>query len=591
MGKLEDGKTILKALGLPLQQQTDIASYTLLALAGIGKRMPWTSAKRPSLKIHAIKEWVRETHGKAYAENTRETFRRQVLHQLEQARVVDRNPDDPSLAVNSPRTHYALTEDALAVVRAFGTAAFKTEAARFQKSHGALLDLYRASRDGQKVPVVLASGLELTLSPGEHNELQKAIVEAFAPRFAPGGTAALSRGHGREAPAPGRRGPGSAPDPRDEARQAPRRRSSHVGKRVASPHRSGDVPRARLAEEEEGAGARSEGLPTRPGLSQRLPRHGRVPPPHGRHRLGDRGLGRRSPHPHDPFQRREVPRTCLGLRPSVRFRIFPVADGGACCWGSDLEGQNRDFLASVDYRYFEYTARTHLPLLDGDGKHFAATALRIGYHHGLETLFTLIGAAIQAPDCVAGEDPAERFGTAWSRFANDFLSEVTRDEYNSLKHGFRAHLGGYTLMMGLEQTPGVPDFSAMQVFSRNEFGTTFFIQEPLSKKLPHFRLRTISVNWHPRAMADSLMLIACSIHNVIQYLKLHNGEPQSKIRFAFPEKPALFDDPWRMGGADSMSFNEQITPDDIEPFTRDEILARLRRSLGSQPPDDQPSGR
>ena len=139
MGKLEDGKTILKALGLPLQQQTDIASYTLLALAGIGKRTPWTSAKRPSLKIHAIKEWVRETHGKAYAENTRETFRRQVLaHQLEQARVVDRNPDDPSLAVNSPRTHYALTEDALAVVRAFGTGAFKTQAAKFQKSHGLL---------------------------------------------------------------------------------------------------------------------------------------------------------------------------------------------------------------------------------------------------------------------------------------------------------------------------------------------------------------------------------------------------------------------------------------------------------------------
>jgi hypothetical protein len=325
----------------------------------------------------------------------------------------------------------------------------------------------------------------------------------------------------------------------------------------------------------------------------------------------------------------------------VQFRIFPIADGGACCWGSDFEGQNRKFLASVDYRYFEYTARTHLPLLDGDGKHFAATALRIGYHHGLETLFTLIGAVLQAPDCVAGyatritprelrglvgqisrrerfltsvripdfswkgiagflhpftpsvagEDPAERFGTAWSHFADDFLSEVTRDEYNSLKHGFRAHLGGYTFAMGLERTPGVPDFSTMQVVSQNEFGTTFFVQEPLPKKSPHFRLRTVSVNWHPRAMADSLMLIACSVHNVIQYLKLHNGEPPAKIRFAYPEKPALFDDPWRMGGADSMSFNEQITPEDIEPFTRDEIMARLRRSLGPPPSDDQPPGR
>ncbi len=186
MGKLEDGKKILKALGLPPQQQTDIASYTLLALADIGKRAPWASAGRRSMKIHAIKEWVGETYGKVYAENTRETFRRQVLHQLEQARVVDRNPDDPTLPVNSPRTHYALTEDALAVIRAFGTGTFKAEAETFRKSHGALLEMYRAARTGQRVAVVLASGKELTLSPGEHNELQKAIVESFAPIFAPG---------------------------------------------------------------------------------------------------------------------------------------------------------------------------------------------------------------------------------------------------------------------------------------------------------------------------------------------------------------------------------------------------------------------
>lgn len=186
MGKLEDGKKILKALGLPPQQQTDIASYTLLALADVGKRAPWASAGRRSMKIHAIKEWVGETYGKVYAENTRETFRRQVLHQLEQARVVDRNPDDPTLPVNSPRTHYALTADALAVVRAFGTSAFKAEAEKFGKSHGALLEMYRAARTGQRVAVVLASGKKLTLSPGEHNELQKAIVESFAPIFAPG---------------------------------------------------------------------------------------------------------------------------------------------------------------------------------------------------------------------------------------------------------------------------------------------------------------------------------------------------------------------------------------------------------------------
>ncbi len=186
MAKLEDGKKILEALGLPPQQQTEIASYTLLALSAVDKRTSWTQASRPSLKIHAIKEWVARTYGKVYAENTRETFRRQVLHQLEQARVVDRNPDDPTLPTNSPRTHYALSEDALRVVLAFSTPAFAREAARFRSSHGALLEVYRAARVRKQIPVVLPSGQELRLSPGAHNELQVSILKSFAPVFAPG---------------------------------------------------------------------------------------------------------------------------------------------------------------------------------------------------------------------------------------------------------------------------------------------------------------------------------------------------------------------------------------------------------------------
>ncbi len=186
MGKVEDGQEILAALGLPPAQQTAIAAYTLLALADVGKRTPWADAKRRSMKIHAIKEWVAEKYRKTYAENTRETFRRQVLHQLVQARVVDINPDAPELATNSPRTHYALSEDALRVIRAFGAKSFTEEAKTFLASHGALLDVFRAAREGRLVPVTLPSGEILKLSPGKHNTLQKAIIEDFAGRFAQG---------------------------------------------------------------------------------------------------------------------------------------------------------------------------------------------------------------------------------------------------------------------------------------------------------------------------------------------------------------------------------------------------------------------
>lgn len=186
MPKVKEAQRILAAMGLPKAQQGEVAAYTLLALADLGRTTAWNQAKRRSLKIHDMLIFIREKHGKTYAENSRETIRRQVLHQLEQARVVDRNPDEPGLATNSPRTHYALSEDALKAVKAFGTLLFDAEVAKFTKSHGALLAIYQAARQGRLIPVILPSGEELKLSPGEHNALQAAIVMEFAPRFAPG---------------------------------------------------------------------------------------------------------------------------------------------------------------------------------------------------------------------------------------------------------------------------------------------------------------------------------------------------------------------------------------------------------------------
>ncbi len=113
MDKLTEARAILAALGLPTAQQSEMAAFTLLVLAGLSESDGWSSAARRSLRVHDILTEIKTRYGRAYAENTRETVRRQVLHQFEQAGIVLRNPDDPTLATNSPRTHYALTEAVL----------------------------------------------------------------------------------------------------------------------------------------------------------------------------------------------------------------------------------------------------------------------------------------------------------------------------------------------------------------------------------------------------------------------------------------------------------------------------------------------
>lgn len=189
MSKLTEAQEILQTLGLPPAQYNEMAALTFLAICNIKENDNWANATRHSLGVtKGIMIFVNDNYNKTYAPNTRETFRRQVLHQFVQARVVDYNPDEPNLPVNSPKAHYALTKEVLEVVRAYGTKNWKKEVDNFIATVGKLSEVYFKERDLMQIPVQLSNGDVIKLSAGKHNEVQAAIVEKFAPRFANGGT-------------------------------------------------------------------------------------------------------------------------------------------------------------------------------------------------------------------------------------------------------------------------------------------------------------------------------------------------------------------------------------------------------------------
>ncbi len=138
------------------------------------------------LRIWDIMGFMRERYHKDYAANSRETIRRQTIHQFEQARIVDRNPDDPTRPTNSGKTVYQLTDEVVPLLKAYGKPAFEKELKAFINRFGSLQEAYRRSREGLRVPLTLPAGSIVYLSPGEHNVLQVAIVEQLGPRFAPG---------------------------------------------------------------------------------------------------------------------------------------------------------------------------------------------------------------------------------------------------------------------------------------------------------------------------------------------------------------------------------------------------------------------
>jgi adenine-specific DNA-methyltransferase len=186
MSKRDEALEILKSLGLPRQQQNERSCLTLLALAGLKEGDSWTKVTRPLLRVWDVMGWMRDHFGKNYAANSRETIRRQTIHQFEQARLIDRNPDDPTRPTNSGDTVYQLTKEAAEVFKRFGRKDFSDNCEKFIRRHGSLATAYKRARRMVKVPVTLPNGAKVELSPGIHNELQRLIVEEFAPRFAPG---------------------------------------------------------------------------------------------------------------------------------------------------------------------------------------------------------------------------------------------------------------------------------------------------------------------------------------------------------------------------------------------------------------------
>lgn len=307
----------------------------------------------------------------------------------------------------------------------------------------------------------------------------------------------------------------------------------------------------------------------------------------------------------------------------IRFAVYQTP---YCVWEQDLPERNLEFIKGLTPEFFEYLASTHAKELEGPHRQLAAMALRGAYSQALETLFAIMFATLQAPDCVIGWLPryrqddleslvtsvaegrqilvkiglasfswrgvsdaihhclalpdgekdvvTERVARLWSRFARDFLDPARGDEYNAIKHGLRGRPGGFRLQMGPPVLEGVvPTPEDYVDLGGSEFGSLFFAQESLGPRR-HFRVRRTAVNWHPENLIHGLRLIAQSIGNIIAYLRFVNREPNCQARIAWPNDEQYFDLPWKINvGVMNAGFDWKIRAEDIEPFTEEQILA------------------
>lgn len=309
--------------------------------------------------------------------------------------------------------------------------------------------------------------------------------------------------------------------------------------------------------------------------------------------------------------------------------IFAVNKEPYCIWEVDLAGRNREFLDGIDVGYFDYVTQVHLA---ADDEKRASIGLRIALHHGLEMLFSLLGAYTQATDCgyawiakcsnkelrefvktvsqshndffsklnipaVSWENIAESvfycyqpgtarqketsklFSNFWRRLSQEYIESDHVDEYNSLKHGFRIRSGGFALALGEEREYRVaPPDSEMHLLGGSEHGTSFLRIELLGdKKSRSLRSRRVSINWKIEKVVLLLKLVSMSINNVVSALKVANGAAAGTCKFTRPQEDVDFERPWHhCPGVTRCSLDFQFDERHVIAFSKEELLERLK---------------
>ena len=185
--RIAEARTILAALGFPSAQQNERSALTLLALANLRPDQPWSEVATPLRGVTPLMVFFGQQYGKVYAANTRETVRRQTIHQFRDAGLILENSDKPDRPTNSGQTVYQLTPEAAALLQTFGSADWEQSLAIYLAILPGLRERYAQARAMHRVPIRFPDGTETLLSPGGQNPLLKQIVEEFAPRYTPGG--------------------------------------------------------------------------------------------------------------------------------------------------------------------------------------------------------------------------------------------------------------------------------------------------------------------------------------------------------------------------------------------------------------------
>lgn len=179
---------ILDTFGIPIEgtpRRLERMAIAFLASGDIKTKKEFSKVKDSNsgfaLKTREIINYVNEHFNENISSGSYDDIRRKDLKLLTIAEVVLQS--SPNSATNDSTRGYTINPTYAELIRKFGEKDWEKTTKEKLKNTELLSQKLKRERQIFKVEVTLPSGGTLTFSKGEHNDLQKAIIEDFLPRY------------------------------------------------------------------------------------------------------------------------------------------------------------------------------------------------------------------------------------------------------------------------------------------------------------------------------------------------------------------------------------------------------------------------
>ncbi len=182
---LNEAIDILTDLGIPMnktERRRERMAMAFLAVAGVTQH--WTQATdKRLLKSRNIIDFNNQYFEENISSGSYDDVRRKDLEDMVIDGIILNQAHTLNAATNDPTRGYSLAPDVSRLIQQYGTEKWENALIDYLAQKTTLKEKLERKRNLEKIPVRCSDGKEFFLSAGEHNLLQKQIIEEFLPRY------------------------------------------------------------------------------------------------------------------------------------------------------------------------------------------------------------------------------------------------------------------------------------------------------------------------------------------------------------------------------------------------------------------------